>query len=137
MSFTFLDYVAMDASTCKVLLVEDNEINRVVVRRLLGELNVRIEEADNGKAAVDFIREGRAYDLILMDKEMPIMDGHEATRQMRSLGVSTPIVALSGNSLQSDRDLFIQAGADDFLSKPLSRGKLAHILAKYGLNHGD
>ncbi|OAY65737.1 Two-component response regulator ORR41, partial [Ananas comosus] len=109
--------LAMGEGAKRILLVEDTEVNRVVVRRLVRELNVSLEEAENGQAAVDLIRGGRTYDLILMDKEMPVVDGHEATRQIRSLGVTTPIVALSGDSLESDRDLFLQAGADEFQPK--------------------
>ncbi|RWV83926.1 hypothetical protein BHE74_00052562 [Ensete ventricosum] len=90
---------------------------QVVVRRLTREMGMGLEEAENGNVAVELIRRGRAYDLILMDKEMPVMDGHEATRQLRSLGVTTPIVALSGNTLQSDRDSFLEAGADHFEAK--------------------
>ncbi|KAJ3671506.1 hypothetical protein LUZ60_007585 [Juncus effusus] len=120
-----------------ILLVEDMEINRALVRRLVKELNVGLEEAKNGKEAVDLIQKGRIYDLILMDKEMPIMDGHEATRKLRLLGVTTPIVALSSNSLQSDQDLFIQGGADEFQPKPLSREKLEQILTKYWMDFGN
>ncbi|XP_057826385.2 two-component response regulator ORR41 [Cryptomeria japonica] len=117
----------------RVLLVEDTKINRIILRKVLERLNLHCEEAENGKIAVDYIKQGRTYDLVLMDKEMPIMDGHEATRQLRRMGVKTPIVALSANSLQSDKDLFFEAGVDDFQTKPLSREKLLQLLARYGL----
>eukprot|EP00246_Nothoceros_aenigmaticus_P012302 TRINITY_DN3768_c0_g1_i1.p1 TRINITY_DN3768_c0_g1~~TRINITY_DN3768_c0_g1_i1.p1 ORF type:complete len:668 (-),score=115.23 TRINITY_DN3768_c0_g1_i1:1369-3213(-) len=117
----------------KVLLVEDTAINRIVLRKVLENLNLLVEEAENGKIAVDLAQQGRKYDLILMDKEMPVMDGHEATRQLRMLGVKTPIIALTGNSLQSDRELFFEAGVDDFQTKPLSRDKLVQLLARYGV----
>ncbi|KAJ0973009.1 hypothetical protein J5N97_020968 [Dioscorea zingiberensis] len=107
----------MSSPRPRILLVEDAEINRVVVRRMARELNVGLEEAENGEVAVELLRRGECFDLILMDKDMPVMDGHEAARQMRSLGVRTPIVALSGNGLPSDRDLFFQAGADEFQVK--------------------
>nr|CAD1836990.1 unnamed protein product [Ananas comosus var. bracteatus] len=124
--------LAMGEGAKRILLVEDTE---VVVRRLVRDLNVSLEEAENGQAAVDLIRGGRTYDLILMDKEMPVVDGHEATRQIRSLGVTTPIVALSGDSLESDRDLFLRAGADEFQPKPLTRDKLINIFSRYGLDY--
>jgi len=73
---------------------------------VLQTLNLHCEEAENGKVAVDYFKQGRIYDLVFMDKEMPVMDGHEATRQLRSMGVKTLIVALTGNTLQSDKDLF-------------------------------
>ncbi|KAH9310853.1 hypothetical protein KI387_025888, partial [Taxus chinensis] len=101
----------------RVLLVEDTEINRIILRKVLQNLNLHCEEAENGKVAVDYFKEGRTYDLVLMDKEMPVMDGHEATRQLRTMGVKTPIIALTGNALQSDKDLFFEAGVDDFQTK--------------------
>ncbi|XP_019708357.2 two-component response regulator ORR41-like [Elaeis guineensis] len=125
---------SMGSTRRRVLLVEDVEINRVVVRRLVSELNVMLEEAENGKIAVDFIKQGRTYDLIFMDKEMPVMNGLEATKQLRSLGVTTPIIALSGDCLPCDRDLFIHAGANAFQAKPLSKIELVRILTEYGLS---
>jgi CheY-like chemotaxis protein len=113
--------------------VEDTLINRIILRKVLQNLNLHCEEAENGKVAVDFFKQGRTYDLVLMDKEMPVMDGHEATRQLRSMGVKTPIIALTGNALQSDKDLFFEAGVDDFQTKPLSRDKLVQLLARYGV----
>ncbi|RWR96813.1 hypothetical protein CKAN_02621600 [Cinnamomum micranthum f. kanehirae] len=119
----------------KILLVEDIEINRVLLRKLFRDMNLLHEEAENGQVAVDYFKQGKNYDLVLMDKEMPVMDGHEATRQLRSLGVKTPIVALTGNSLQSDKDMFFQAGADEFQTKPLTRDDLGRLLARYGLDN--
>ncbi|CAK9208324.1 unnamed protein product [Sphagnum troendelagicum] len=86
----------------KVLLVEDTCINRIILRKILQNLNLQCDEAENGQIAVDYYKQGRMYDLILMDKEMPVMDGHEATRQLRLMGVKTLIIALTGNALQSD-----------------------------------
>lgn len=118
----------------RVLLVEDTLINRIILRKVLENLNLHCEEAENGKVAVDFFKQGRTYDLVLMDKEMPVMDGHEATRQLRSMGVKTPIIALTGNALQSDKDLFFEAGVDDFQAKPLSRDRLVQLLDRYGVD---
>ncbi|XP_068666329.1 two-component system protein A-like [Aristolochia californica] len=122
-----------DPTAGKILLVEDIEVNRMLLRKLFRDLNVLFEEAENGQIAVDYFKQGKNYDLVLMDKEMPVMDGHEATRQLRLLGVKTPIIALSGNSLPSDKDMFFQAGADEFKTKPLSRDELVNLLARYGL----
>ncbi|GLJ55904.1 hypothetical protein SUGI_1200210 [Cryptomeria japonica] len=137
MSNNFIHLDSLSSQNCdfqrRVLLVDDTKINRIILRKVLESLNLHCEEAENGKIAVDFIKQGRTYDLVLMDKEMPIIDGHEATRQLRTMGVKTPIVALSANSLQSDKDLFFEAGADDFQTKPLSRDKLVQLLIWYGL----
>ncbi|XP_077228007.1 uncharacterized protein LOC143861008 [Tasmannia lanceolata] len=126
---------SVESAVGKILLVEDTEINRMLLRKLFRDLNLLFEEAENGQIAVDFFKQGKSYDLVLMDKEMPVMDGHEATRQLRLLGVKTPIVALTGNSLQSDKDMFFQAGANEFRTKPLSREELVRLLARYGLEH--
>ncbi|KAM0929661.1 hypothetical protein ACQ4PT_001674 [Festuca glaucescens] len=139
----------MDRRRIRVLLVEDEEIHRVVARVVLRAAGVEVEEAENGAEAVRHVRErvtggGGAYDLILTDKQMPVMDGLEsgradvracmqATRQIRAMGVVTPIVAVSSDSLPSDVQAFIAAGANDFAPKPLTKEKLGHILAKFGL----
>ncbi|KAH7299698.1 hypothetical protein KP509_24G025100 [Ceratopteris richardii] len=125
------DLVPADKQCRKILLVEDTKVNRVILRKVLQTLNLRCEEAENGQVAVNLIKEGRMYDLILMDKEMPVMDGHEATRQIRLLGVLTPIVALTGNALKSDKKLFLEAGVNDFHTKPLTREKLMQVLARF------
>ncbi|RLN40253.1 two-component response regulator ORR41-like [Panicum miliaceum] len=129
---------AAERRAIRVLLVEDEEIHRVLARALLRAAGgVVLDEAENGAEAVRRVREGGAgagaYDLILTDRQMPVMDGHEATRQIRALGVTTPIVGLSSDSLAADVDAFIKAGADDFTPKPLSKEKLNRILAKFNL----
>lgn len=118
-----------------MLLVEDQEIHRVVARAVLRAAGVEADEAKNGAEAVRRVRDGGAgaYDLILTDKQMPVMDGHEATRQIRAMGVTTTIVAVSSDSLPSDVQAFIAAGADDFTPKPLTKEKLGNILSKFGL----
>ncbi|KAL6637829.1 hypothetical protein ACP70R_025401 [Stipagrostis hirtigluma subsp. patula] len=130
---------AMDHRRIRVLLVEDEEIHRVLARALLKAAvagGVELDEAANGEEAVRLVRErgaGGAYDLILTDRQMPVMDGHEATRRIRALGVTAPIVGVSSDGLAADVDAFIKAGADDFMPKPLSREKLDSILTKFGL----
>ncbi|CAM0876149.1 unnamed protein product [Alopecurus aequalis] len=128
----------MDRRRVRVLLVEDEEIHRVVARAVLRAAGVEVEEAENGAEAIQRVRERNtagagAYDLILADKQMPGMDGHEATRQIRAMGVATPIVAVSSDCLPSDVQAFLTAGANDFTPKPLTKEKLGHILCKFGL----
>ncbi|KAL6843552.1 hypothetical protein ACP4OV_026614 [Aristida adscensionis] len=139
---------AMDRKVIRVLLVEDEEIHRVVARALLKAAmggRARLDEAVNGAEAVRRVREaggaaggaggggGGGYDLILTDRQMPEMDGHEATRQIRAMGVTAPIVGVSSDCLAADVEAFIEAGADDFAAKPLSKDKLNRILTKFGL----
>ncbi|KAL5209394.1 hypothetical protein ABZP36_005017 [Zizania latifolia] len=121
----------------RVLLVEDEEIHRVMARAAVkaaaGTEDDVLDLAENGAAAVRRVREVAPYDLILMDRQMPVMDGHEATRRIRAMGVTTPIVAVSSDGLPADVEAFIGAGADYFTPKPLSKEKLGNILAKFGL----
>ncbi|CAD6206611.1 unnamed protein product [Miscanthus lutarioriparius] len=128
---------AAERKVIRVLLVEDEEIHRVLARALLRSAvgGVELDEAGTGAEAVRRVRDGGAgaYDLIITDGKMPVMDGHEATRQIRAMGVTTPIVGLSSDTLPPDVDTFIKAGADDFTPKPLSKEKLVRILAKFNL----
>ncbi|XP_066315709.1 two-component response regulator ORR41-like [Miscanthus floridulus] len=130
---------AAERKVIRVLLVEDEEIHKVRARALLRSAvgGVELDEAGTGAEAVRRVRDGGAsagaYDLIITDGKMPVMDGHEATRRIRAMGVTTPIVGLSSDTFPSDVDAFIKAGADDFTPKPLSKEKLVRILAKFNL----
>ncbi len=114
----------------RVLLVEDNEVNRKVAVRLLTKLQVEVDTAVNGLEAVQKASEN-AYDLILMDCQMPEMDGYEATRVLRKQGISTPIVALTANALEGDREKCLACGMNDYLSKPIQAEKLRETLAQW------
>ncbi|MDW8051973.1 MAG: ATP-binding protein [Armatimonadota bacterium] len=114
----------------RILLVEDNEINRKVATRLLSKLNLQVEVAVNGLEAVRLATENN-YDLILMDCQMPEMDGYEATRMLRARGVQTPIIALTANALEGDREKCLACGMNDYLSKPIQADKLRETLAKW------
>ena len=119
-----------------VLLVEDNTTNQLVAKAMLGKLGLALQLANNGAQAVQRVREF-AFDLVLMDCQMPVMDGYQATAQIRQLphgrGASLPIVALSANSMPGDRQKCLDAGMDGFLGKPYSlealRTTLTHWLA--------
>ncbi|GJN23372.1 hypothetical protein PR202_gb11016 [Eleusine coracana subsp. coracana] len=120
----------------RVLLVEDEAIHQVIARQRLKAVGgVELDVVVNGAEAVRRVRERGAYyyDLILTDRQMPVMDGHEATRQIPALGVTTPIVGLSSDCLAADVDAFINAGADDFVPKPLNKEKLDRVLTKFGI----
>jgi PAS domain S-box-containing protein len=114
----------------RVLLVEDNEVNRKVALRLLEKLQLVVEVATNGVEAVQKATTN-AYDLILMDCQMPEMDGYEATRRLRAHGVRTPIIALTANALQGDREQCLLAGMDDYLAKPIKPDELKRTLARW------
>ncbi|HEX6734967.1 MAG TPA: response regulator [Azonexus sp.] len=115
-----------------VLLVEDEPLNREIGCDLLSAAGIAVDIAENGLAAVERAQEYR-YDLILMDVQMPVLDGLDATRRIRSLagGRDIPIVALTANAYSEDRQRCLAAGMDDFLAKPVEPEALYAILAKY------
>ncbi len=113
-----------------ILVVDDNPINRKVARCLLEELGCSVEEAVDGVEAVARAR-NEVFSLILMDCQMPEMDGFEATNRLRLSGLKTPIVAMTANALAGDRQLCLDAGMDDYLSKPVKAQALRDIISNY------
>ena len=123
----------MAAENCRVLLAEDNEINQRITLRLLQKLGYAADAVVNGKDAVDAL-EKRNYDLVLMDCQMPSMDGFEATAIVRSReGKSrhTPICALTANAMEGDRERCLAAGMDDYISKPVALDKLQRAVNRW------
>lgn len=131
----------------KVLLVEDNAVNQEVVKCLLEEHNIKVEAVGDGLEALHALNTSPApngFDLVLMDCQMPRMDGYETTRQIRSGGggesyQSIPIIALTANAMPGDREKCTAAGMDDYLSKPIESeplfAKLQHWLGDTQLKH--
>jgi signal transduction histidine kinase/CheY-like chemotaxis protein/HPt (histidine-containing phosphotransfer) domain-containing protein len=118
-----------------VLLVEDNPVNRQVAQRLLTLIGVSFETAENGKEGVDKAATG-AFDAVLMDCQMPIMDGYTATRAMRKLQADgllgkLPIIAMTANAMVGDREKCLSCGMDDYMSKPLNRTMIEQMLRKW------
>jgi CheY-like chemotaxis protein len=107
---------------CRVLVAEDNAINQRLAVLLLRKQGFEVEIAENGQQAVDKLRE-REIDLVFMDCHMPVMDGYEATAEIRRLeaaiGGHTPIIAMTAAAMRADRDRCLAAGMDDYLSKPV------------------
>ena len=119
-----------------VLLVEDNPVNRQVAQRLLTLIGLSHEHAENGRIAVEKLESGAHFDAVLMDCQMPIMDGYTATRYMRKLQAEGtlpkfPIVAMTANAMVGDREKCIASGMDDYMSKPLNRALLEQMLQKW------
>jgi CheY-like chemotaxis protein/HPt (histidine-containing phosphotransfer) domain-containing protein len=116
-----------------VLLVEDNRVNQEVAREMARSLDCDVHLAENGAQAVEIVSQAR-YDAILMDCHMPRMDGFAATRAIRSGergGARTPIVALTANVMEGDREACLEAGMDDYLPKPFDREQLRTVLARW------
>ncbi len=114
----------------RILLAEDNVVNQKVARRLLERLSFRVDVVADGKQAVDAWQSG-VYDLILMDCQMPVLDGYDATRQIRAaetLGDHIPIVALTAHAMKGDDAKCRAAGMDDYLAKPIDRARLEQCM---------
>jgi signal transduction histidine kinase/CheY-like chemotaxis protein len=119
-----------------VLVAEDNPVNRVLVEQTLKKLQIRCQIVDNGLGAVNAITSGAAPDLILMDCQMPVMDGFTATENIRRWEregdrLPVPIVALTASAFQEDRDRCLAAGMDDFLTKPFTIDDLVVMMEKW------
>lgn len=113
----------------RLLVVDDNPVNRMVVKKILHSDQVHIDEAASGQDALNMIQEHN-YHLIFMDIQMPDMDGMETTQRIRQqlLKKELPIIALTANVLPEDKDLCLEAGMDDFITKPVKKHELIHIL---------
>jgi signal transduction histidine kinase/CheY-like chemotaxis protein len=118
-------------SGIRILVAEDNLVNQRVAASMLAKLGYEVEIAANGAQAVEAVQ-SREFGAILMDGHMPVMDGTEATRRIRSSGShSVPIIALSASALAGDRESFLAAGMDDYLAKPVQLEELARALDKW------
>jgi PAS domain S-box-containing protein len=114
----------------EILLVEDNEINQIVAKHNLLNYGLSVEIANNGQEAIDLINE-RDFDLILMDLQMPIKDGFEATKEIRLFDKNIPIIALSAAVMKHDKELTFQAGMNEHIAKPIDNLELESILKRY------
>lgn len=118
----------------RVLLAEDNIVNQKVATKMLQKLGCEVTLAENGRQAVELLNmHGKNIDLILMDCRMPEMDGLEATREIRRQMYSLPIVALTANDREEDREACMDAGMDEFLAKPLNRDELTVLINRFRL----
>lgn len=121
----------------KILVVEDSKINQTVVLSMLGKLALGADLAENGREAVEKIKR-QDFALVLMDCQMPEMDGYEATRLIRELeaahaegAVHTPIIAMTAHAMPGDREKCIDAGMDDYMAKPIKLADLRGMIAKW------
>ncbi len=123
----------MSRTKRRALVVEDNPINQRVIVQMIERRGYRADVASNGLEALDRLSQ-EAYDLVLMDCQMPVMDGYEATREIRRLEGSnrhTPIIAVTANAMVGDREKCLAAGMDDYLSKPVKMEALEAMLNRW------
>jgi two-component system sensor histidine kinase/response regulator len=114
-----------------VLLVEDDALNREVASEQLAALGLRVSQACNGVEALRRLHEDPSIDLVLMDVQMPVMDGLETARQLRPLYPELPVIALTANNLSSDRERCLEAGMSDYLAKPVNPRHLEAVLERW------
>jgi CheY-like chemotaxis protein len=119
----------------RVLVVEDELINQMVCRQVLQKMGIEVAVAENGQQAIDAVTSDR-FDLLLMDCQMPVMDGYLATRSIRATEQAQglprlPIVALTAHAMRGDREACIEAGMDDYLSKPFEISDLQDKLQQW------
>ena len=116
----------------RILLAEDNDINQQIACELLGDAGFVVEVADNGRVALEMAQR-QPYDLVLMDMQMPVMDGLDATTAIRSIARlhTLPIVAMTANAMAEDRRDCLAAGMNDFLTKPINPDELWRMLLKW------
>jgi CheY-like chemotaxis protein len=128
-----------DASTqtvpsLRILIAEDNAVNQKTLLEMLKRDGHRVVTVNNGAEAVEKVLRG-GIDLVLMDIQMPVMDGLEAARRIRShpAGGALPIIAITAHAMPGEREIFLSKGLDDYLAKPIDREELRSILQRHAL----
>ncbi|MFA5292001.1 MAG: response regulator [Phycisphaerae bacterium] len=114
----------------RVLVVDDNSTNQTLIKLLLEKLGFVVTIAKDGFDAVEAVN-GHVFDLIFMDMQMPNMNGYDATKRLRNLGVKTPIIAITADVMEEAEEKCLEIGCDDYTAKPIDRGHLVEVISKY------
>ncbi len=114
----------------KLLLVEDSPDNQMLITLYLNKVGAEVKVASDGATGVELAL-AENFDAVLMDVQMPILDGHEATRKLRNLKYSKPIIALTAHALKEERAKCFESGFTEFLTKPIQRDLLIEVLSRY------
>ena len=115
----------------KVLLVEDGIDNQKLITLILKKANVQVVIAENGQLGVDALQGDHDFDLVLMDMQMPVMDGYQATKEIRKQGMDIPIIALTAHAMASDQKECLDAGCDEYATKPINRDRLYRLIRQF------
>jgi len=124
------DHIQQPEYSGHVLVAEDDRINQILIKSLLRKMDLEITIVADGEQAVQKALEEQ-FDLILMDIQMPHMNGYEATKKLKAWKISAPIIALTAYAMDGDKEKCIEAGCDDYLTKPIDREKLLELIGKY------
>jgi CheY-like chemotaxis protein/HPt (histidine-containing phosphotransfer) domain-containing protein len=114
----------------RILVVEDNEPNQLLIKKILERAGIKVDVSFNGKEAVQMTLEN-VYDLVIMDMQMPVVDGYEATQQIRKMGNNIPIIALTAHTMQGDEQKSLEAGCNAYLGKPIKQKELLDIVRSF------
>ena len=121
--------------TGRVLLAEDGPVNQRLIAYVLGKAGADVTVAENGQIAMDEIRQaadaGQPFDVVLMDMQMPVLDGYDTTRRLREAGCRVPVIALTAHAMQGDRQKCLAAGCDDYATKPIDHRALVELVARF------
>ncbi|MDM8159639.1 response regulator [Labilibaculum sp. K2S] len=114
-----------------ILVVEDEEFNRIYFEELLNQINCNVLVANNGLEAVDICKKNDKIDLVLMDIKMPLMDGYEATKKIKKIRPNLPIIAQTAFALLGDKNKSLENGCDDYIAKPVKKDVLIQLIRKH------
>ena len=122
----------MESQKKKILIAEDNDLNYMILQRLVQLVaDVEVSRAANGKEAVDYCRAHPDTSLVLMDIKMPIMDGYEATREIRKINPELPIIAQTAHAMTENKETALQAGCNEYMTKPIMKNELEEVFTRY------
>jgi CheY-like chemotaxis protein len=132
MPLTTPDSQSVKQLACRVLVVDDRRDVRYLAEHFLEEAGAVVETANDGLEALEKVAaESKAFDLILLDMQMPKLDGYQCAAQLRERGFRQPIIALTANAMKGDREKCLSAGCDDYVAKPIDRRQLVSTVARY------
>lgn len=121
----------LNKNDLKILVVDDNQVNLLIIAEILKKLNIDYVLAQNGQIAIDLCKDV-GFDIILMDINMPVLNGLEATEILKNqYKIKTPIIALTANSLEGDKNKYLEHGFDDYLSKPFNINAFLELIEKF------